>query len=145
MTSNQSELQFMCQSDIYISVYSFITLRKSSSLHSYFESSCYYKVSESSYIDHHCIKRHIKTFLCYFHNMKYLIKNKLNLLANYFIYNQILRIERMYDSQMKFILILNLKENFELFKDQMRDIVLIVFKNKISQMKRIYVKFMLEK
>ena len=50
---------------------------------------------------------------------------------------------RISDSQMKSILVLGLKENFELSEDQMRDIVLIVFKNGISQMRRIYVKFML--
>jgi len=49
----------------------------------------------------------------------------------------------MYDSQMKFILVLDLKENFELSEDQARDIVLIVFKNKVSRMRRIYVEFML--
>ena len=52
--------------------------------------------------------------------------------------------ERIFNSQMKFILVLDLKENFKLSEDQMRDIVLIVFKNKVSQMRRIYVKFMLE-
>src|SRR5438046_10195712 len=36
-----------CASQIYISVCSFIAFRKSSSSHSYFESSCYYRVSES--------------------------------------------------------------------------------------------------
>src|SRR5947207_9635179 len=57
-----------CAGQIYISVHSFIALRKSSSSHPYFESSCHYRASESSYIDHHCIERHIETSLCYFHN-----------------------------------------------------------------------------
>src|SRR6266513_2754030 len=47
----------LCISQIYISVCSFIALRKSSSSHSYFELLCHYRVSESSYIDHHCIER----------------------------------------------------------------------------------------
>ena len=58
----------LCVNQIYISVCSFIILRKSSSSHLYFELSCHYKVSESSYVDHHHIERHIKTFLCYFYN-----------------------------------------------------------------------------
>src|SRR5436190_19217529 len=58
-----------CVSQIYISVHNFIALRKSSSSHSYFEFSCHYKVSESFYVDHHHIERHIKTFLHYFHNI----------------------------------------------------------------------------
>jgi len=45
---------------------------------------------------------------------------------------------------MKFILVLDLKENFELSEDRARDTVLIVFKNEISRMRRIYVEFMLE-
>src|SRR5437762_12954765 len=52
-----------CVSQIYISVHNFITLRKSSSLYSYFEFSCHYKVSEFFYIDHHCIEKCIETFL----------------------------------------------------------------------------------
>ena len=52
--------------------------------------------------------------------------------------------ERMYDSQMKFILILGLKEDSELSDNQAKDTALTVYKNKISQMRRIYVKFMPE-
>ncbi len=48
---------------------------------------------------------------------------------------------RMYDFQMKSILILDLKENFELFDNQAKDTMPIAYKNKINQMKRIYVKF----
>src|SRR5436190_23941280 len=58
----------LCASQIYISVCSFIALKNSSSLHSYFEFLCHYRVSESSYIDHHHIERCIEAFLCYFHN-----------------------------------------------------------------------------
>ena len=57
----------LCAGQIYISVHSFIALRKSSSSHSYFESTCHYKVSESSYAYKHT-ERCIETFLCYFHN-----------------------------------------------------------------------------
>ena len=39
----------LCTGQIYISAHSFIALRKSSSLHSYFESMCHYRVSEPSY------------------------------------------------------------------------------------------------
>ena len=56
-----------CASQIYISVCSFIALRKSSSSHSYFEFSCHYRVSESSYAYKHT-ERCIETFLYYFHN-----------------------------------------------------------------------------
>ena len=56
-----------CVNQIYISVHSFIALRKSSSSHSYFESSCHYRVSESSYT-YKCTERCIETFLCYFYN-----------------------------------------------------------------------------
>ena len=48
---------------------------------------------------------------------------------------------RMYNSQMKFILILNHKENSELSDDQTRDTVLTVYRNEINQMRRIYVEF----
>ena len=59
----------LCASQIYISVHSFIALRKSSSLHSYFiMSMCCYRVSESSYACKHT-ERCIETFLCYFHNI----------------------------------------------------------------------------
>ena len=58
----------LCADQIYISVHSFIAFRKSSFSHSYFESLCHYRVSESSYIDHHHIERCIEAFLCYFHN-----------------------------------------------------------------------------
>ena len=51
---------------------------------------------------------------------------------------------RISDSQMKFILILGLKEDSELFDNQAKDTVPTVYKNKISQMRRIYVKFMSE-
>jgi hypothetical protein len=34
------------------------------------------------------------------------------------------------------------KESSESFDDQMKDTVLIAYKNKISQMRRIYIKFM---
>ena len=63
-----------CISQIYISVCSFIALRKQSSSHSYFELLCHYRVSESSYVDHHHIERCIETFLHYFHNIYSLIK-----------------------------------------------------------------------
>ena len=56
-----------CTDQIYISVYNFIALRKSSSLHSYFESMCHYRVSESSYA-YKCTERCIEAFLCYFYN-----------------------------------------------------------------------------
>ena len=56
-----------CADQIYISVCSFIALRKSSSLHSYFESICHYRVSEFSYA-YKCTERCIETFLHYFHN-----------------------------------------------------------------------------
>src|SRR5438034_8967571 len=56
-----------CISQIYILICSFIALRNSSSLHSYFEFTCYYRVSESSYTYKHT-GRCIETFLCYFHN-----------------------------------------------------------------------------
>src|SRR5438046_10102870 len=39
----------LCVSQIYISVHSFIALRKSSSSHSYFEPTCHYRASEPSY------------------------------------------------------------------------------------------------
>ena len=56
----------LCISQIYISVYSFITLKKLFSLHLYFESSCHYRVSKSFYVDHHHIEKHIKTFFVIF-------------------------------------------------------------------------------
>jgi len=52
--------------------------------------------------------------------------------------------ERMYNSQTKFILILDHRENYELSDDQMRDTVLTVYRNKVNQMRRIYIKFMHE-
>src|SRR5436190_23838777 len=62
-----------CVSQIYISVHSFIALRISSSLHSYFEFSCHYRVSEFSYIDHHHIEKCIEAFLHYFYNNQIMI------------------------------------------------------------------------
>src|SRR5436190_23692718 len=58
-----------CISQIYISVCNFIASRKSFSSHSYFESTCHYRVSESSYT-YKCTERCIKTFLHYFHNIQ---------------------------------------------------------------------------
>ena len=43
---------------------------------------------------------------------------------------------------MKFILVLNLKEDSKLFDDQAKDTVPTVYKNEVSQMRRIYVEFM---
>src|SRR5438876_9423275 len=60
----------LCVSQIYISVCNFIILRKSSSLHSYFEFMCHYRVSESFYAYKHT-ERCIETFLCYFYNNDY--------------------------------------------------------------------------
>src|SRR5947207_3373174 len=57
-----------CANQIYISIHSFIALRKSSSSHSYFEFMCHYRVSESSYTYKHT-ERCIETFLYYFHNI----------------------------------------------------------------------------
>jgi hypothetical protein len=48
---------------------------------------------------------------------------------------------RMYDFQMKFILVLDLKENSELFDDRAKDTVPIAYRNEVNQMKRIYVEF----
>src|SRR5438034_11515963 len=61
-----------CADQIYISVCSFIALRKSSSSHSYFESTCHYRVSESSYA-YKCTGRCIEAFLHYFHNTRLII------------------------------------------------------------------------
>ena len=43
----------------------------------------------------------------------------------------------MYGSQMKFILVLDHKENCELFDDLARDTVLIAYKNEDGQMRKI--------
>src|SRR5947207_14503199 len=56
-----------CANQIYILICSFIALRNPSSLHSYFESMCHYRVSESSYTYKHT-GRCIEAFLHYFHN-----------------------------------------------------------------------------
>ena len=61
-----------CASQIYISVCSFIALRKFILFtHSYFESMCHYRVSESSYAYKHT-GRCIEAFLCYFYNTNFL-------------------------------------------------------------------------
>jgi len=51
----------------------------------------------------------------------------------------------MYDFQMKFILILNYKDDSELSDDWVRDTAQTVYKNKINQMRRISTEFMHEK
>ena len=57
--------------------------------------------------------------------------NVLNFPAKYFLYDQNQMTEKMYSSQMKFILISDHKDNSELSGDQVRDTVQTVYKNEI--------------
>ena len=50
----------------------------------------------------------------------------------------------MYNSQIKFTSVLDLKESYELFENQARDIIQTAYKNKINQIRKIYIKFMLK-
>ena len=46
-------------------------------------------------------------------------------------------IERIFNFQMKFILVMDYKDNYGLFDDQARDIVQIAYKNEDNQTKKI--------
>ena len=66
----------------------------------------------------------------------------MNFPTKHFFYDQNQMTGKMYNSQMKFILVLDHKDNFELSGDQARDTAQTIYKNRISQMRRISTEFM---
>ena len=73
-----------CVSQIYISVHNFITFRISSSLHFILSCLCTFIESQSLLTSILHIKRHIETFLHYFHNTQ-AVKTELNYWYDFYL------------------------------------------------------------